>query len=50
VDWRWFWLNLSVAFPAFFLVMVVGAAEEGYLVEHVLLEPFEPKINNWRDE
>jgi hypothetical protein len=33
-----------------FVFVVVGAAEEWHLIEHVLLEPFEPDINNWRDK
>ena len=33
-----------------FVLMVVSATEEWHLVEHVLLEPFEPAINKWGDE
>jgi hypothetical protein len=33
-----------------FVLVIMGAAEERYLVEHVLLEPFDPEINHWRDE
>jgi hypothetical protein len=33
-----------------FVLVVVGATEEGHLVKYVLLEPFEPEINNWCDE
>src|SRR5258708_3695206 len=44
-------LALARACPMFsFVLMVVGAAEKRHLVEHVLLEPFEPEINNWCDE
>ena len=32
----------------FAFVMGVRAAEEWYLVEHVLLKPFEPQIDDWR--
>ncbi len=33
-----------------FVLVIVGAAEERHLVEHVLLEPFEPEINYWCNE
>src|SRR4051812_7720930 len=32
------------------LVMCMHAAQEWHLVEHVLLEPFEPEIDHWCDE
>src|SRR6266496_6678456 len=31
----------------FAFVMGVSAAEERYPIEHVLLEPFEPEIDDW---
>src|SRR5262249_53857125 len=31
-------------------VMIVSAAEERHLVEHVLLEPFQPEIDDWCDK
>src|SRR5206468_2476271 len=43
---RWFGVCLSSRGFAF--VMGVSAAEEWYLVEHVLLEPFEPQVDHWR--
>jgi hypothetical protein len=33
-----------------FVLVVVGAAEERDLIEHVLLEPFQPEVDHWRDE
>ena len=33
-----------------FVFVVVRAAQERHLVQHVLLEPFDPEINHWRDE
>src|SRR5436305_9410143 len=40
------WLGSQLSSPSFVLVMIVGAAEKRYLVEHVLLEPFKPEIND----
>ena len=40
--------NVCRAFT--FVLVIVGAAEKRHLVEDVFLEPFEPEINNWRDE
>src|SRR5204862_4841193 len=48
MDTRWLWSQLFPRRPGF--VMIVGAAEERHLVEHVLLEPFEPEIDDWRDK
>ena len=33
-----------------FVLVVMRAAEERHFVEHVLLEPFEPQIDDWCDE
>jgi hypothetical protein len=33
-----------------FVLVVMRAAEEWDFVEHVLLEPFEPQIDDWCDE
>jgi hypothetical protein len=33
-----------------FMLVIVGATEERHLVQHMLLEPFEPEINYWCDE
>src|SRR4029077_19854086 len=45
------WLGSHLSSRGFpFMLVVVGAAEKRHLVEHVLLEPFEPEINNWCDE
>ena len=44
-------LSLPRAWSTFtFVLVVVGATEERHLVEHVLLEPFDPEINHWCDE
>ena len=48
MDARWFRSHLSSRGLAF--VMSVRAAQKWYLVEHVLLEPFEPEIDHWCDE
>jgi hypothetical protein len=48
MDTRWFRSQLSS--PRLTFVMIVGAAEERHLIEHVLLEPFEPEIDHWRDK
>jgi len=40
-------LGSQLSSPSFLLVMIVGAAQERHLVEYVLLEPFEPEINDW---
>src|ERR1700751_6198232 len=42
------WFRSPLPPRGFPFVMVVRAAEKRYLVEHVLLEPFEPEINDWR--
>src|SRR6266542_352028 len=41
------WLGSQLSSPRHGIVMIVGAAEERHLVEHVLLEPFEPEIDDW---
>jgi len=33
-----------------FVLVVMRAAEERHFVEHVLLEPFEPQIDHWRNK
>src|SRR6267378_3538276 len=48
MDAGWFGSHFSCCGFAF--VMGVRAAEKRYLIEHVLLEPFEPKIDDWSDE
>src|SRR6266478_10000449 len=50
VNGRWCGLNLAIASCGLPFVMRVRAAQEGQLVQHVLLEPFKPKIDNWRNE
>src|SRR4029077_13128635 len=49
-DWGGTDLSLARPSPVFLFVMIVGAAEERHLIEHVLLEPFEPEIDDWRDK
>src|SRR5690242_5017132 len=46
----WCRLNLSLASRGFTIVMCMRAAQKGNLVEHVFLEPFEPEINDRRNE
>src|SRR6266542_5468472 len=48
MDSRWLGSQLSSPRPG--LIMIVGATEERHLVEHVLLEPFQPEIDDWCDK
>src|SRR5438552_7470056 len=48
VDGSWLRLNLSIASRRFAFVMRVCATQERYLIQHVLLEPFEPEIDDRR--
>src|SRR5207249_7126769 len=44
------WLGPHLSSGGFAFVMIVGATEERHLVEDVLLEPFEPEIDDWCDK
>ena len=46
----WNWLNLAIPrrWRGFTFVMHMAAAQKRHPVEHVLLEPFKPKINDRR--
>ena len=44
------WFRSQFSPSGFAFMMGVRATQKWHLVEHVLLEPFKPEIDDWRDK